>query len=147
MAENYGFEGSMFLRPFGSKRAELERRFVQIQRIRAENRPKSKGRIWRREFLFVTLHRLREDGTEQQRQDCKGRVRRIERPGFKSEEWRIEGLRVKSEEWRVKNFLPGPKGILKRSSGIRLKRSSSNSTETELKQFVWRQERIFKAYV
>ena len=76
----------MFLRPFGSKRAELERRFVQIHQIRAENRPKSKGRIWRREFLFVTLHRLREDGTELQRQDCKGRVRRIERPGFKSEE-------------------------------------------------------------
>ena len=73
MAENYGFEHRVL-------------RFVQIQRIRAENRPKSKGRIWRREFLFVTLHRLREDGTEQQRQDCKGRVRRIERPGFKSEE-------------------------------------------------------------
>ena len=58
---------------------------------------------------------------------------------IESEEWRIEseGLRVKSEEWRIS--YRGPKGIQK----TELK----HSAETELKQFDWRQERIFKAYV
>jgi len=48
MAENYGFEGSKL-------------RFVQIQRIRAENRPKSRGKIWNRTKNVVPLHCQSED--------------------------------------------------------------------------------------
>ena len=47
----------MFLRPFGSKRDKLERRFDEIGRFRAENRPKSKVKIWKRTENVVTLHR------------------------------------------------------------------------------------------
>ena len=74
---------------------------------------------------------------------------------MKDWEWRVKDWewRVKSEEWRIS--YRGPKGFWNGAQAIRLKRSSSNSTktelrhstETELKQFVWRQERIFKAYV
>ena len=40
MVENYGFEATKL-------------RFVQIRQIRAENRPKSKGEIWKRTDYFV----------------------------------------------------------------------------------------------
>ena len=64
-------------------------------------------------------------------------------------EWRIKvkseelKWRVKSEEWRIS--YRGPKEDSENGAqAIRLKRNSSNSAETELKQFVWRQERKIK---
>ena len=41
--ENYGFEASKL-------------RFVQIRQIRAENRPKSRGKIWKQMKNVVPLH-------------------------------------------------------------------------------------------
>ena len=62
----------MFLRPFGSKRAELERRFVQIHQIRAENRPKSRGKIWNRTKNVVPLHCQSEDRRAIKMRDTSG---------------------------------------------------------------------------
>ena len=49
--ENYGFDASML-------------RFVEIGRFCAENRPKSRGKIWKRAENVVPLHcdHKREDG-------------------------------------------------------------------------------------
>jgi len=46
--ENYGFKASLL-------------RFVQIHQICAENRPKSRGKIWKRRKKVVTLHCQSED--------------------------------------------------------------------------------------
>jgi len=56
--ENYGFKASLL-------------RFVQIHQICAENRPKLRGRIWKRTENVVTLHCQSEDKRAVKMRDTK----------------------------------------------------------------------------
>ena len=63
--ENYGFKASLL-------------RFVQIHQICAENRPKSRGRIWKRRKKVVTLHCQSEDNARSQDERHKSGRRRAD---------------------------------------------------------------------